>query len=84
MYEGGGFRCYSAFCLVSVLSISLIFLYFSAEGEVARVGLASVERGLAQPKPNELNDVTAKNLLKFDDLNPFTYTERTVKVCNYT
>lgn len=54
------------------------------EGEIARVGLSSVERGLSDPKPNELNDISAKNLLKFDDLNPFTYTERTVKVCNYT
>ncbi|XP_012940303.1 deleted in lung and esophageal cancer protein 1 [Aplysia californica] len=54
------------------------------EGEVARVGLASVERGLSEPKLNEMNDVSAKNLLKFDDLNPFTYTERTVKVCNFT
>lgn len=52
-------------------------------GEIARVELSEVEMGLSEPKPGEFNDVSATNLIKFDDLNPFTYTERLIKIKNH-
>lgn len=54
------------------------------EGEYAKVGIAEVEMGLSEHSPDEFKDISAQNLLRFDDLNPFTYTERLVKVVNHT
>ncbi|RUS82779.1 hypothetical protein EGW08_009443 [Elysia chlorotica] len=54
------------------------------EGEYAKIGLAEVEMGLSDYSPSEFRDISAQNLLRFDELNPFTYTERLVKVVNHT
>lgn len=44
----------------------------------------SVERGTSDPVPGELTDNTAQHLIRFDDLNPFTYTDRSIIVRNPT
>lgn len=54
------------------------------EGQIVRVTLTQVERGDAEVQPGELRDRSAQHLIKFDDLNPFTYTERTITVTNHT
>lgn len=54
------------------------------EGQRAHVEIVSVERGMSEPLPGELTDVTAQCLIKFDQLNPFTYTDRTAVVKNPT
>ena len=46
--------------------------------------LVSVERGTTQPLPGELRDATAQHLIRFDNLNPFTYTDRSCVVKNVT
>jgi hypothetical protein len=51
---------------------------------VVKVALASVERGESEAEPGEIRDVSAQHLVRFDDLNPFTYTERTITVKNHT
>ncbi|KAK3588190.1 hypothetical protein CHS0354_012251 [Potamilus streckersoni] len=60
--------------------------HFTLKGEAQRAGveLNHVERGTSEPKPGELIDATAQNHIKFDDLNPFTYTDRTIVVKNLT
>ncbi|CAL1533794.1 unnamed protein product [Lymnaea stagnalis] len=54
------------------------------EGQIAKVGLAGVEMGLSEPLVGEFNDISAKHLVRFDDLNPYTYTEMNVSVKNFT
>ena len=56
----------------------------SGEGQVVNVTLSKVERGEAVPQAGELCDRSAQHLIKFDDLNPFTYTERSISVQNHT
>lgn len=51
---------------------------------MAEVELLSVERGLSAALPGELSDVTADNLIRFDELNPFTYTDKSIFVKNKT
>ncbi|XP_053374594.1 deleted in lung and esophageal cancer protein 1-like isoform X2 [Mercenaria mercenaria] len=60
--------------------------HFVLKGEAQRAGveLVSVERGLSEAVPGELVDATAQHLIKFDQLNPFTYTDRTAVVKNTT
>ncbi|XP_060555800.1 deleted in lung and esophageal cancer protein 1-like isoform X2 [Ruditapes philippinarum] len=58
--------------------------HFTLKGEAQRasVELVSVERGLSEAAPGELVDSTAEHLIKFDQLNPFTYTDRIAVVKN--
>ena len=58
--------------------------FFTGEAEKAGVDLVSVERGTTQPLPGELTDATAQHLIRFDNLNPFTYTDRSCVVKNVT
>ncbi|WAQ94651.1 DLEC1-like protein [Mya arenaria] len=60
--------------------------HFTLQGQAERAGveLVSVERGTAEPVPGELFDATAQHHIKFDQLNPFTYTDRTTVVKNLT
>ncbi|XP_052246606.1 deleted in lung and esophageal cancer protein 1-like isoform X3 [Dreissena polymorpha] len=60
--------------------------HFTVKGtaERANVELVSIERGLHEPTPGELVDATAEHHIKFDQLNPFTYTDRTAVVKNIT
>ncbi|XP_061179869.1 deleted in lung and esophageal cancer protein 1-like isoform X2 [Saccostrea echinata] len=60
--------------------------HFTLKGEAqkAEVELLSVERGLSAVLPGELSDVSAENLIRFDELNPFTYTDRSIVVKNKT
>ncbi|KAK7011463.1 deleted in lung and esophageal cancer protein 1 [Biomphalaria glabrata] len=55
------------------------------EGQLVKVGLPE-EKNLvfSDHLPGELKDITAQHLIKFDDLNPFTYTEKKISVRNYT
>ncbi|BFZ02531.1 hypothetical protein BsWGS_05570 [Bradybaena similaris] len=64
--------------------MSALVLHFTGEGEIARVSLVDVEMGLSEPQPGEFIDVSTKNLVKFEDLNPYTYTERIAKIRNCT
>ena len=57
---------------------------FLGEAQKAGVELVSVERGTTEPLPGELTDATAKHLIRFDSLNPFTYTDRSCVVKNLT
>lgn len=50
----------------------------------ANVELVSVERGEDSAKPGELADKTAEHMIRFDDLNPFTYTDRSIVIKNFT
>ncbi|KAL8567948.1 hypothetical protein ACOMHN_029123 [Nucella lapillus] len=54
------------------------------EGQMVKLTLSKVERGEAAALPGELCDRSAQHLIKFDDLNPFTYTERGISVQNHT
>ncbi|KAL4222937.1 Deleted in lung and esophageal cancer protein 1 [Mactra antiquata] len=60
--------------------------HFKIKGESQRaeVDLVSVERGLSESLPGEIVDSTSQYLIKFDQLNPFTYTDRTAVVRNKT
>uniref|UniRef100_A0A8W8MX88 Deleted in lung and esophageal cancer protein 1 n=1 Tax=Magallana gigas TaxID=29159 RepID=A0A8W8MX88_MAGGI len=60
--------------------------HFTLRGiaQMAEVELLSVERGLSAALPGELSDVTADNLIRFDELNPFTYTDKSIVVKNKT
>ncbi|CAC5401955.1 unnamed protein product [Mytilus coruscus] len=60
--------------------------HFTLQGESQKAGveLVSVERGTSDPVPGELTDNTAQHLIRFDDLNPFTYTDRAIIVKNPT
>lgn len=57
---------------------------WAGEGQIVKVTLTQVERGEEEALPGEMLDCTAQHLIKFDDLNPFTYTERAISVKNCT
>ena len=63
------------------LYIAVIYMC-KGEAQKAEVELVSVERGMSEPAPGELMDSTARHLIKFDQLNPFTYTDRTAVIKN--
>ncbi|XP_013414779.1 deleted in lung and esophageal cancer protein 1 [Lingula anatina] len=54
------------------------------EGQTAGVDLVSVDGGKSEPLPGELCDVAAQHLVKFETLNPFTYTQKRVILQNIT
>ncbi|XP_041367117.1 deleted in lung and esophageal cancer protein 1-like [Gigantopelta aegis] len=54
------------------------------QGEIAKVELVSVEHGLSEHMLGELHDTTAEHFIRFDELNPFTYTDRNISVHNCT
>ncbi|KAK3108686.1 hypothetical protein FSP39_013370 [Pinctada imbricata] len=60
--------------------------HFTLKGESQKAGveLVSVERGTEEVMPGELSDSSAQHLIRFDDLNPFTYTDRGVTIKNTT
>ncbi|XP_021361346.1 deleted in lung and esophageal cancer protein 1-like isoform X1 [Mizuhopecten yessoensis] len=60
--------------------------HFTIKGVAQRAGvdLTLVERGEGNIAPGEMTDNTAEHMIRFDDLNPFTYTDRTVVVKNCT
>ncbi|XP_069130810.1 deleted in lung and esophageal cancer protein 1-like isoform X4 [Argopecten irradians] len=60
--------------------------HFTIKGiaQRASVDLTMVERGEGNIAPGELTDNTAEHMIRFDDLNPFTYTDRTIAVKNCT
>ena len=64
--------------------VSILFYFHSGEAQLAEVELMSVERGLSAALPGELSDVSADSLIRFDELNPFTYTDRSILVKNKT
>lgn len=66
------------------VSSDLISWAIIGEAQKAKVDLSVVERGEGNVMPGELSDNTAKHMIRFDDLNPFTYTDRTVVVKNCT
>ena len=71
-------------CLIYKTALIDLFPSFQGEAEKAGVDLVSVERGTTQPLPGELTDATAQHLIRFDNLNPFTYTDRSCVVKNVT
>ena len=71
-------------CLIYETALIDLFPSFQGEAEKAGVDLVSVERGTTQPLPGELTDATAQHLIRFDNLNPFTYTDRSCVVKNVT
>ncbi|XP_064614552.1 LOW QUALITY PROTEIN: deleted in lung and esophageal cancer protein 1-like [Liolophura sinensis] len=60
--------------------------HFKVKGEaqLAGVKLAAIEGGESSQEPGEICDVTAQHLIKFEELNPFTYTDKTVEIKNQT
>ncbi|XP_059148965.1 deleted in lung and esophageal cancer protein 1-like [Physella acuta] len=54
------------------------------EGQTARVDVVDIERGASLAQLGEMSDISAELLLRFDDLNPYTYTERSISILNYT
>ena len=75
---------YSCFIYINSESKVTALIYFSGEAQLAEVELMSVERGLSAALPGELSDVSADSLIRFDELNPFTYTDRSILVKNKT
>ena len=71
-------------CTLYQRHVFLISCSFLGEAQKAGVELVSVERGTTEPLPGELTDATAKHLIRFDSLNPFTYTDRSCVVKNLT
>ena len=65
-------------------SMYFMFYLHSGEAQLAEVELMSVERGLSAALPGELSDISADSLIRFDELNPFTYTDRSILVKNKT
>ncbi|XP_074658571.1 deleted in lung and esophageal cancer protein 1-like isoform X2 [Tubulanus polymorphus] len=51
-------------------------------GQIARVELVDIEGGLKSPLPGAWRDVAAQHYYVFDDLNPFTYLQRRMKIRN--
>ncbi|XP_070564757.1 deleted in lung and esophageal cancer protein 1-like [Ptychodera flava] len=58
--------------------------FLKGEGQAAGVELASVSDGESFAMPGELCDVTAQHQIKFQTLNPMTYTQKKIVVRNTT
>ncbi|KAL5006767.1 hypothetical protein ScPMuIL_015573 [Solemya velum] len=60
--------------------------HFTLKGEsqAAEVRLVSVEDGLTEAMVGERHDISAKHMVKFDKLNPYTYTDKAMVVENLT
>ena len=56
----------------------------SGEGQVAGVQLSGVEGGVSEPLADELCDISAQHMIRFDNLNPYTYMQRSIAVKNNT
>lgn len=54
------------------------------EGQLAQVELESVEDGRNEPLAGESMDVTAQHLIRFSNLNPYTYMQKKITVRNMT
>jgi hypothetical protein len=73
---------FSFFECICYLCVQVRHFTLTGEAQSARVELVAVERGVAEPAPGELCDRSAQHRVKFDDLNPFTYTDRNICVKN--
>lgn len=62
--------------------MSTIFLI--GKGQLAGVEFVAVDGGNSEKETGELCDLTAQKLIRFDDLNPFTYTQKTMILSNIT
>ncbi|KAK2147788.1 hypothetical protein LSH36_535g01010 [Paralvinella palmiformis] len=56
----------------------------TGEGQSAGVELIDVQGGVSDPLPGELCDLTAQHLIRFENLNPFTYLQKSITVKNLT
>lgn len=54
------------------------------KGQLAAVEFVAIDGGTAEKQPGELCDSTAQRLIRFDDLDPFTYHQKTLIVSNTT
>ncbi len=61
---------------------SIIDVWLSGAGQTAEVEVGEVEGDLSHAIPGEACDVSAQHLIRFESLNPFTYMQKTVEVCN--
>ncbi|ESO99858.1 hypothetical protein LOTGIDRAFT_238688 [Lottia gigantea] len=59
-----------------------IYEVSNGEGQLATISLEYVDSGLKERLPGEIGDVSAQHLIEFEELNPYTYVEKTVKVQN--
>lgn len=56
----------------------------TGKGQLAGVEFVAVDGGTSDKEADELCDATAQKLIRFDDLNPFTYTQKTLILSNVT
>lgn len=57
---------------------------FLGKGQQATVEFVAIDGGTAEKEPGELCDLTAHKLIRFDDLDPFTYHQKTLIISNTT
>ena len=65
-------------------TLAFSFIILPGVGQIAAVEIGSVEGGMANAVPGEVCDVSAQYLIRFDNLNPYTYMQRDVEVVNKT
>lgn len=51
---------------------------------MAAVEFVAVDGGTSNKEAGESCDISAQKLIQFDDLNPFTYTQKTLILSNTT
>ena len=70
--------------------ISVTYLYsvsactLPGKGQYAAVEFVAIDGGTSEPQTGELCDATSQKLIRFEDLNPFTYTQKTMILSNTT
>ena len=61
----------------------MLFIW-PGEGQTAGVEFVSVEDGPSEPLPGEASDISASHLIRFDNLNPYTYVQKKMTIRNVT
>lgn len=56
----------------------------AGKGQLAGAEFVAVDGGTSEKQAGELYDATSQKLIKFEDLNPFTYTQKSLIISNST
>lgn len=59
-------------------------VHFIGQGQMATVEFVAVDGGTSEKEAGESCDVSAQKLIRFEDLNPFTYTQKSLILSNTT
>ncbi|KAH9519059.1 Deleted in lung and esophageal cancer protein 1 [Bulinus truncatus] len=78
-------RSYSQEMVTVCDNCHLSHFKIKGEGQIVKVGIPEEStKVFSEPLIGEFKDISAQYHLKFDDLNPFTYTEKKISIRNYT